>query len=191
MHADRINRLALTLLGVLALLVGAAGLGASTGLFTRTLEDKTLFDNAVSTYIGRHGSWVWAATAVGCLLLLMVMLRWLLALLLSTDRAGDLLVPGARRQGQTIIRPVAVTSALTGEISTYRGVDSARARLLGDPEDPDLVVHVTLAQSADLAALRHRIETEALTHVRHALDQPALPIQLDLDVSKHTPERVT
>jgi hypothetical protein len=42
------------------------------------------------------------------------------------------------------------------------------------------VLTVIPAPSADLHALHHRIETEALAHARSALGQPALPIRLDL-----------
>ena len=50
---------------------------------------------------------------------------------------------------------------------------------------------MTAARSADLAALRHRIESHALSHARHALGEPGLPVQLDINVSNRTPERVS
>ena len=52
MHADRTNRVALTLFGLLVLLAGAAGLTASTGVFGAAFSKRTLFANRVSTYIG-------------------------------------------------------------------------------------------------------------------------------------------
>ena len=59
-------------------------------------------------------------------------------------------------------------------------MQTARGRVIGDSRDPEIVLTVTTAPSADLPALRDRIETEALTHARQALTNPTLPIQLDL-----------
>ena len=61
-------------------------------------------------------------------------------------------------------------------------MDSARARLIGDPDDPELVVRAVLEETADLTALRQRIETEALTHARQALAL-RLPAGLDLTIT--------
>ncbi|MEP6851041.1 MAG: hypothetical protein ABJA87_00010 [bacterium] len=49
---------------------------------------------------------------------------------------------------------------------------------------------VTAADTADLARLRRRIETEAFTHARTALDNPSLPIRLDLAVGNATISQV-
>jgi hypothetical protein len=104
MHADRTNRFALTLFGLLVLLTGAAGMIASTGVFGTGFSRRTLFANRVSAYIGHHGTWVWAAAAGACLLIALAALRWILALLISTDRAGDIPIPSAR-EGTTILQP--------------------------------------------------------------------------------------
>ena len=93
MHADRTNRVALTLFGLLVLIAGAAGMTASTGVFGAAFSKRTLFANRVSTYIGHHGTWVWAAAAGVCLLIALAALRWIVALLISTDRAGDIPIP--------------------------------------------------------------------------------------------------
>jgi hypothetical protein len=191
MHADRINRLALALFGLLVLLAGVASLVASVGGFGTPLSRHALFANRVSAYIGRHGDWLWPAAAAACLLIALVALRWIVALLLSTDRAADITVTGTSKQGTTIMHPAALTGAVSREIATYHGVHTAKARVLGDPRDPNLVVTVTAAQSADLRALCDRIESEALSHARQALGKPHLPIQLDLDVSSHAPDRVS
>jgi hypothetical protein len=191
MHADRTNRLALTLFGLVVLLAGAFALTASLGGFSNTYARRDLLANQAATYVSAHSDWFWWAAAGACLLLALLALRWIIALLLSTDRAGDITITRGSAHGTTIMHPAAVTGAVSREIETYHGANSARARALGDPASPELVVTVTAARSADLAALRHRIETEALTHARHALGKPDMPIQLDINVSNRTPERVT
>ncbi len=184
MHADRTNRFALGLFGLLVLLAGGAGMAASVGGFGTAFSRRTLFDNRASSYIGAHGPWVWAVVAFVCLLLFLAALRWLLVLLVSTDRAGDITVPGSKDQGTTTLPPAALTGALAGEIESYHGVDAARGRVIGDASDPHIVLSVTAVQTADLPALHRRLETQAFAHARHALGRTDLPIQLDLDVSR-------
>ena len=50
---------------------------------------------------------------------------------------------------------------------------------------------MTAAGGADLAALHHRIEAEALSHAWESLGRPGLPIQLDIDVSSRAQERIS
>ena len=180
MHADRTNRFALTLFGLLVLIAGAAGLTASTGVFGTPFSKRTLFANRVSTYIGQHGTWVWPIVAGVFLLIALAALRWIVALLVSTDRAGDIPIPVRAHEGTTILQPAALTGALTREVGAYHGVDTARGRIIGDASAPEIVIAVTASQSADLHALHRRIETEALAHTRQALGKTDLPIHLHL-----------
>ena len=189
MHADKTNRSMLLLFGFLLLAAGIAGLLTNLRIFSRPLARKALFDNAVSHDIGDNGSWLWPLAAVVCAVVALLCLRWIVALVASTDRAGDMTLPGDKSAGRTTVRSSALTTALVTELETYRGVDSAKARLIGDDNIPDLVVHVTAMHAVDLGALRTRIETEAFAHARQALDRPDLRIRLDVDVSRKTPER--
>ena len=189
MHADRTNRFVLGLFGLLVLLAGAAGMTASIGGFGAAFAQRTLFNNHVSRYIGKNGTWVWAAAAFMSFLIFLAALRWILVLLTSTDRADDITVPGSKEQGTTKMPPTALTGAIVGEIETYHGVDAAKGRVIGSGNDPQVVISVTATQAADLPALHHRLETQALAHARQALGDPGLPIQLDLDVSRRAPNR--
>jgi hypothetical protein len=180
MHADRTNRAALTLCGLLILAAGGAGMAASTGVFGAAFSRRTLLANQAGRYIAQHGGWLWPALAGACLLLALACLRWALALLASTDRAGEITIPGRKDQGTTIIHPAAVTDALASEIGAYHGAGTVKGRVTGDGSAPQIVLTVSPAASADLPALHHRIETEALAHARQALSKPSLPIRLDL-----------
>ena len=183
MHADRTNRIMLTALALVSIALGAAALAASVGAFGTAFADKTLPTNRVSRYIGAHGSWLWACAAIACVALAYLTLRWIGALLLSTDRSEDFTLPGDRDRGLTVVRPGAVASAVATEIGTYRGVDSADARMIGDGPQARLVVTVSATRGTGIRALRQRIEAQALTHARAALARPDLPVQLDLAVS--------
>jgi hypothetical protein len=190
MHADRTNRTMLLLLAVLLIAVGLDAGAASVGAFGTATRHSLLIANPTGHFIGAQGDWLWPAAAVAALILALLALRWLLALLFSTDRSGDLLIHSGSSGGRTTLATGALTEAVVQEVESYRGVSSARARLIGDPEDPELVVTATLEETADFAALRQRIETEALTHARSAVGNAALATQLDLTVTTKRSARV-
>ncbi len=190
MHADRTNRIILLLLAVLLIAVGLAAGAASIGVFGTATRHSSLIANPTGHFIGAQGGWLWPVAAVAAAILVLLALRWLLVLLFSTDRSGDLLIPAPGSAGRTTLATGALTEAVVEEIEGYRGVNSARARLLGDPEDPELVVTAVFEETADFAALRQRIETGALTHARAAVGNPSLPTQLDLTVTTKRSSRV-
>ncbi len=183
MHADRTNRTALLVLAVLLLAVGVLAGAASLGLFGDTVRQEPLLDNVVADFVDRNSSWLWPVIAVGAAIVVALSVRWLVAILFSTDRTGDFDLPAEGGPGRTTLRADAVPDAVSGEVESYSGVDSARARFVGDSARPTLVVAATVEERADVAALRRRIETEALTHARDALDRPDLEIRLDLAVT--------
>ena len=191
MHADRTNRISLLLLALLLIAAGLDAGAASLGLYGRFTEHSRLLANPTGRFFGAQGAWLWLVAAFAALVIVVLALRWLAALLFSTDRTGDLPIAPDGRPGRTILAAGALTGAVAREIESYRGVDNARARLIGDPGRPQLVVTATLEETADLAALRQRIETEALSHARAALDNPALPVQLDLTVTTRLATRVS
>ncbi len=168
--ADRTNRTLLIVLAVLLIAVGLDAGAASIGGYGTGTKNSTLMDNPTGHYVGAHGVWLWPVIAVAALIIGLLALRWLIALLFSTDRSGDLLIKSSTGAGRHPGQP-RMTDAVVGEIEGDRGVDSAQARLIGDPDDPELVVRAVLEETADLTALRQRIETEALTHARQAVEQ--------------------
>jgi hypothetical protein len=191
MHADRTNRSMLLLLALILLAAGGFGAAASFGGFGRSVQGDKLKTNRVWTFFGAHGDWLWPLVALVALLMAVAALRWLRVLLFSTDRVGDLPIASVRGTGRSSLIPAALTDAVTEEIRSYRGIHGARARLVGDADDPRLVVVATVEDSADLIATRHQIETGALARARQALDKPDLPIQLDLAVTTKRTTRVS
>jgi hypothetical protein len=191
MHADRTNRTLLIVFALLLLAVGLDAGAASIGLYGTATQNSTLMDNPSGHYFGAHGVWLWPVVAVAALIIGLLALRWLIALLFSTDRSGDLLIKPSTGAGRTTLAHRALADAVVGEIEGYRGVDSARARLIGDSDDPELVVRAVLEETADFTALRQRIETEALTHARQALGNMSLPTQLDLTITDRRSSRIS
>ena len=87
-------------------------------------------------------------------------------------------------QGWTAAAPLAA------EIETYPGVHAASARLAGGRDRPVLHLTVATEDRADIAALRERIDTEALPRLRQALDLDHLDAELVLDLDHARGSRV-
>src|ERR1700749_2237585 len=155
MHADRTNRVMVTFFGLLLLAVGAAAMAASTGVFGATFSRQALLANRVSAYFGDHGGWLWPAIAGGCVLIALACLRWMLALLASTDRAGDIIIGGSTDEGTTVLLPAALVDALTSEVSAYHGVDSAKGRVIGDGRAPEVGLTVVPAATPPPSHVAH------------------------------------
>lgn len=177
--ADRLNRVMLALLGLLLLAGGVVALVRSFGGFGDVYARDSMITRAEGRYVDRNGAWLWTVVAVAAGVIALLALRWLLAQLRS-DRVSSLELESDDRLGTTTLQSSAVTSAVCEEIESYRGVSSAKARLLHSAEQPDLVLEVSLDERADIAATRSRIESEAITHARQALDKPGLSAQLTL-----------
>lgn len=190
MHADRTNRTGLLLFAVVLIAVGGLGAAASYGLFGTTTKHKPLISNQIAAFIGRNGEWFWPVAALLALIVVLLALRWLLALLFSTDRTGAIAIAGGGGNGRTVLASGALTGAVAAEIDSYRGVDSARARMIGDSDTPELVVVVRVEESANLPALVERIETKALAHAREAVGDPSLRTTMDVTVTSKRSNRV-
>ncbi len=185
----RLDRSVLTLLGLMLTAIGVLALLVGFGVFGSRLRHKPILDNYLSAFVGRNGPWLWPVIAVVVVLLALLALRWLIAQLTPTA-TGDLQLERPSRDGYTELAGSALTSAVTSEIQSYRGVAGARVRLVGDTTDPELRLRVQLDSTADVAALRRRIETDAINHARQALDQPQLPVRLDLILTEKKAARV-
>ncbi|MEV6923751.1 alkaline shock response membrane anchor protein AmaP [Dactylosporangium sp. NPDC051485] len=191
MHADRANRVALAILGLVLLGLGVAGLLLGAGVFGGRAAHRTLVDNDVVRFVISQRDWLWPVLAVIAVVVALLALRWLLAVLFSTGRLAGIRVAGDRAAGRTTLVSAALVDAVSSEIEQYRGVRSARTRVEGDPADPRLAVTVRADRDADLAALHRNIEHNALAHARHALDAPDLPIRLNLTTARRHGPRVT
>ncbi len=186
----RLDRSVLVLLGVLLTAAGVLTLLVGLGTFGSTLRNNSVVDNAVGRLFGHNGPWLWPLVALVGLLLGYLALRWLAGQLAPTAVRDLELDPGSTT-GQTELSSGAVTGAVSGEIRGYRGVSGASARFTGDELAPALHLRVRLDARADVVAVRERIESQAVAHVRQALEDPDLPVVLDLAVTDKKPARVS
>jgi hypothetical protein len=177
-RVNGVNRTLLGLLGLLLLAAGGLGLAVSFG----ALGDAgtPVLPQAVRDFAEQP--WFWWAVAGICLVLALLGLRWLLAQL-QTDRVGRLDLTSDDRDGLTTVHAGALTDAVEAEAEGLRGVSGASAHLL-DRGGGRLVLAVDLAEYADIAEIRQTLEDRVVAHARQAIDDPDLPVDIELRPGK-------
>jgi hypothetical protein len=184
----RLNRVVLGLLGLLLLALGGAGAAAGFGAFGSAFRTEKIIDQDYRDWVARH-DWFWLAVAGGSVVVALLALRWLVAQAASS-RLRSLDLEPDRTEGRTVLAAGAVTDALADEIESYRGVRRASAFLVGGRGAPVLVTRVTLDADGDLGEVRRRVGTEAVAHVREALDRPDLPVRLEFRLAPRSRRHV-
>ncbi len=178
-RVNAVNRTIAGLLGLVLLAAGGLGLAVSFGAFGNS--QQPLLPQPMRDY-ATDQPWFWWAVAAVCLVLALLGLRWLLAQL-HTDRLGRLDLTTDDRDGRTIVHTGALTDAVEAEVEGLRGVSGASAHML-DRRGQRLTLAVDLTEYADIAEIRHLVEDRVVGHVRQAIDDPGLPVDVELRPGK-------
>jgi len=183
-HTAHVSRTGLVIIGLILLLAGGAvlarGLNASSSVLGRS--DAPLLTHSQVTYPTQHG-WVWPVAAAAAAVIALLALWWMAAQT-STKTVRRLPLEPDRTQGTTVLRAGAATGAITDELKSYPSIRAADATLQGSSRTPDLRLSVTAENRADPATSRTRIETEALPHLRTALELDSIPTVLRMQFSR-------
>lgn len=174
-RVNGLNRSLLTLLGLLLLAAGGLGLAYSFGAFGD--GQHPLVPEGMRAFAADQ-PWSWWAVAGVCLLIALLALVWLLAQL-RTDRVGSVDLTTDDRDGLTTLNGGAFTDAVETETKQLRGVVGASAHLR-DRRGRRLLLGVDLAEYADIAEVRSAVEDRVITHARQAIDDPELPVDVEL-----------
>lgn len=170
---DALNRSALT---IVALVLGAAGVyGLLRGaeVFGERPADEPLLWDDLRRFVNDNAGWFWAVAAAVALIIAWLAWRWLRVQFLPTPSL-DRLPVGDRQEGTTTLSASAVTDAVRREAESSPDIDSARVRLVGDPDQLQLDIRATLAAGGDQDAARRYIEDEVLPRTADALEAPNL-----------------
>ncbi len=186
-RADRANRIVLALLGVVLLIAGATGLAIGLNLAGDDVAAHALLPASVTDFVTVNHSWFWPTVVGAAVLLALLGLLWVTAQLRS-DRVSRLELATDPAAGSTMLLSRAILDAVGNEIADYAGVWKATARLTGRPSRPRLVLKVTVEPGADLGAVRRQVESEAIAHVRAALET-AVPVRIEFAVASGPPVR--
>ena len=183
-HTAHVSRTGLVIVGLILLLGGgvvlARGLNVSSSILGGS--HAPLATRSQIRDPAQHG-WVWPAAAAAAAVVALLALWWMAAQT-STKTVRRLPVEPDRIHGTTVLRADAATGAITDELESYPGIRSAGAALHGSPLAPGLRLSVTAENRADPATSRTRIETEALPHLRAALELDTIPTVLRIRFSR-------
>jgi hypothetical protein len=186
-RANVINRVALTVLGLL--LVAAGGLGLAVGVDALGAWQATdpVLRQEVSTFPDEH-RWFWWVVSGALLLIAVLALLWLLAQL-KTDRTTRLDLTTNAREGYTTLYTSALTDAVEDEALAIAGVTSVSANVR-EHRGRHIYLRVGLAESATIAEVRTRLENEVVTHLRAGVGDPRCSVTIELRPgASRTPQR--
>ena len=187
-RAGVVNRVVLAALGLLLLAAGGLGIARGVGAFGEKRESSPLFPERVYTFpVDRP--WFWWAVIGVLLLIALLALAWLLSQLKVNRPATRLDQTTDARDGYTTLHAGALTKAVEEDALGIPGVAKASANV-HDRKRQELSLSVDLAASADIDAVRARLESEVVARLREAVSNPDFPVHIELRPgTSRTPER--
>jgi hypothetical protein len=186
-RANVLNRVVLTLLGLLLLAAGGLGLALSAGVFGARRATQPVLPREVSTYPSGR-AWFWWAVAGVLILTAALALLWLLAQL-KTHRTARLDRTTSARDGYTTLHASALTHAIEDEALGITGVTGASAQVQHH-RGQHVFLRVELAGFADIAEVRTRLEDDVVAHLREGVGDPRFPVTIQLrPAASRTPQR--
>jgi hypothetical protein len=168
---DRLNRIVVSLLGLLLLAAGAYGLLRGAGAFGDRRADEPLLGSDLRSFVADNDQWFWAAVAAVAILVAFAAASWLRAQLLPTPSLSELRIPTGQGPGRTVLQADAVSGAVRRDVEADPDVSGARVRLVPASHGIGLDVRATVVDGGDVHAVRARIEEEVLARARAALDR--------------------
>jgi membrane protein implicated in regulation of membrane protease activity len=175
---DRGNRTVLVFIALLLLAAGGVVLALGLGAFGSAMAEQPVITEQVSTFVSDNW-WVWLLALLACVLLAVLLLRWIAAQA-QNQRISELHLERDDRSGSTVLDSGALTNAVEDEVEGYRGVRSASARVMRERGRSGLRLVVELEERVDIADVRSRLERDAVPHLREALESEDFPVDVRL-----------
>jgi hypothetical protein len=180
-----LNRIGLTVLGLVLGLAGGAALARALGALGRDAARTPLLGVGVQAFVRGH-QWFWPAAAATGIVLGVLGLAWLVALL-RVDRVPELRLESGV-SGVTRMAGGPAGRAVAAQVGEYPGVRRAHATLRGRSEAPRLDLRVSTTRPEDLSGLMARLHDEAVPDLRATLGLNRLPalVRLGFTPGRHT-----
>jgi hypothetical protein len=183
-HTARVSRTGLVIIGLILLLGAGAVLARSLNASTSVLGNQhaPLLTHGQVQY-PTENSWVWPVVSAGSFLIAALALWWMAAQT-RTRAVRRMPLEPDRLHGTTTLRADAATGAMTDELESHPSIRGSDALLHGSATSPGLRLNVTAENLADPGLVRAGVETEALPHLREALELDKIPTVLRLQFSR-------
>jgi hypothetical protein len=173
-RTDRIDRISLTLIGLILLAAGALGLARSYGAFGRAeASDPFLLDD-LRSFVGRNGDWIWPCAFVGALVVAYLGYRLLRLQIVAGPKPRA--IEHIESDDSISFASSALTDAIAEDLDRYPTIASARARVVhtADAGAAEIDLALTVADDVALGELRRQIEAEAMVRARTAIESSSV-----------------
>ncbi|MBG6218234.1 hypothetical protein IWX75_002715 [Arthrobacter sp. CAN_A6] len=180
--AGKLNRTWLAIVGLVSLLLGAAGLllasGAASGLAASTgigVQPATPSDQALPEGFEDIFATTLAAVIVAGLAIVvgLLVLGWLLAQVPKRNQARTFrLHSDDGVDGQTNCEPRVISDAVEVDVERIPGVNAATALLRGSASQPELNLDIKLDPRADVRSIVDQIHATVTPNLETALETP-------------------
>jgi len=200
--ANGANRGWLTVLAILLLLAGVAGIAVTTGwgqrLATRAgvslslpKASQRLFGSQTRQLL--HTPAATAVVIAAGVVLFLLGLWWLIAQIPRSNPAKPFRLHDDAQRGLTRCAPSVLTDAVEQQIRNLPGVEKASAVLRGTAAQPELTLKVTAGDRTDIADLVRTIQGPVSNNLSQALDTQlsALALQLEVDAARKKTNHIT
>lgn len=178
---DLLDRVVLSVLGVLLAGAGAYGLARSGGVFGREGAHDPVLGPGLRRFVADHMLPFWMAVAVLGLALAWLGWRWLRAQFPASKTVPHLdLGDGDGDDAGTLLSSSALSTAVADHLSTHDAVRWARARVLAGRPRPQVELRVGVSDDVDAGHLSDFVETEVLGHLRQALEVDEVDAHVEL-----------
>lgn len=187
-----LNRTWLAIVGIIALILAAAGLLLASGLANTvgqalglpgslaapgqpvvTSGLQSLFESAAVPVI----------IAVAGVILSILALLWITKQIPRKNEAPALRLHTDGATGLTMCNPHVITDAIEHQLGEFPGVVRAAAILRGTASAPELTVHATVGESADVREVLDYITERTASDLETALEVPLQRLAILFDVS--------
>jgi hypothetical protein len=200
--ASRLNRTWLTILGVLLIVAGAAGVllglgqaaplvrGIGTGWVAPTPERHLVGSASAGAFAL---TWVVLLTAAVAVVVALLALLWLLAQIPRANAAKPFRLHDDARTGLTRVDADVLARAVKTQVAGLPGVTGASAVIRGSAEHPDLTLRVTADDRTDIGALLERLHHQVAADLADALDTrlARLGVQVEVSAAKSGRDQIT
>ena len=179
------DRWLVALIGLVLLAVGVGVALLSYGVFGSARAGRPLLDPIMVDTVAADPVLSRVIAIAGGILLAVLGLAWV-ARSVRPEPRPDVVLNGGP-DTTILISSGAAADAVTAQAGTLPGVGRARARLVGSTAAPALRLTLWLTDDADVRAVLQRLDEEVLATARSALDLPALPVAVRLEVERPHP----
>ncbi|MFC9442766.1 MULTISPECIES: alkaline shock response membrane anchor protein AmaP [Brevibacterium] len=182
------NRTLLFIVGLVCLIVGAGAAAAGFGFLSAIVAGLE-----PSSSLGVLAvPFTWSFSALVAVLIAVVLaiigIWWLSLQIPRKDAAKPLRLQQDARTGLTTVTANVIAEAVSDDLETIEGVDSAQVIVRGTARRPELVIHIDVDDRADIDAIVAEVADRVARNASSALGEPLAAVGLEIGIAR-TPNR--